>query len=82
MWLIGVEVEQETSAPPPKKNPGSAPDFLSILLTSSGFEYHSKYYAEGKIHFTKLLTYHLQFHSEYGSSVDQTHGSSEMFIVR
>ena len=25
MWLIGVEIEQETSAPPPKKNPGSAP---------------------------------------------------------
>ena len=25
MWLIGVEVEQETSAPPPKKNPGSTP---------------------------------------------------------
>ena len=24
MWFIGVEV-QETSAPPPKKNPGSAP---------------------------------------------------------
>ena len=27
MWFIGVEVEQETSAPPPKKNPGSAPDY-------------------------------------------------------
>ena len=26
MWFIGVEVEQETSAPPPKKNPGSAPE--------------------------------------------------------
>ena len=26
MWFIGVEVEQETSAPPPKKIPGSAPD--------------------------------------------------------
>ena len=26
MWFIGVEVEQETSAPTPKKNPGSAPD--------------------------------------------------------
>ena len=26
MWIIGVEVEQETSAPPPKKNPGSAPE--------------------------------------------------------
>ena len=25
MWFIAVEVEQETSAPPPKKNPGSAP---------------------------------------------------------
>ena len=22
MWFIGVEVEQETSAPPPNKNPG------------------------------------------------------------
>ena len=27
MWFIGVEVEQEMSAPPPKKNPGSAPEF-------------------------------------------------------
>ena len=26
MWFIGVEVEQDTSAPPPKKNPGSTPD--------------------------------------------------------
>ena len=24
MWFIGVEVVLETSAPPPKKNPGSA----------------------------------------------------------
>ena len=28
MWFIGVEVEQETSATPPKKNPGSARDVL------------------------------------------------------
>ena len=27
-WCIGVEVEQETSAPPPIKNPGSATDGL------------------------------------------------------
>ena len=26
MWIIGVEVEQETRAAPPKKNPGSAPE--------------------------------------------------------
>ena len=25
MWFTGVEVEQETSVPPPKKNPGSPP---------------------------------------------------------
>ena len=30
MWFIGVEVEQETSTPPPKQNPGSAPE-LSFL---------------------------------------------------
>ena len=31
MWFIGVEVEQETSAPPPKKDPGSAPGQLYSL---------------------------------------------------
>ena len=31
MWFIGVEVQQETSAPRPKKNPGSAPEILSLI---------------------------------------------------
>ena len=31
MWFIGAEAEQETSGPPPKKNPGSAPDVCSDL---------------------------------------------------
>ena len=31
MWFIGVEVAQETSATPPKKNPGSAPEDLARL---------------------------------------------------
>ena len=32
MWFIVVEVEQETSAPPPKKkNPGSAPVRESVI---------------------------------------------------
>ena len=30
IWFIGVEVEQETSAPHPKKNPGSTPEELKI----------------------------------------------------
>ena len=29
-WFIGVEVEKETSAPPPEKNPGSAPAIGTI----------------------------------------------------
>ena len=32
MWFIGVQVEQETSAPPPKKNPGSAPETNHVSL--------------------------------------------------
>ena len=32
MWFIGVEVEQETSAPPPKKDPGSAPVLFRFLI--------------------------------------------------
>ena len=34
MWFIGVEVEQETSAPPPEKNPGSAPGTAQVVETS------------------------------------------------
>ena len=34
MWFIGVEVEQEASAPPPKKNPRSAPVRVSLLPAS------------------------------------------------
>ena len=32
MWFIGVEVEQETSVPPPKKIPGSAPGQWFFIL--------------------------------------------------
>ena len=35
MWFIGVEVEQETSAPPPEKNPGSAP--VTLISTMEFF---------------------------------------------
>ena len=39
MWFVGVEVEQETSEPPPKKNPGSAPVFqhIPIVYDKSGW---------------------------------------------
>ena len=35
MWFIGFEVEQETSAPPPKKDPGSAPALNKKIITSN-----------------------------------------------
>ena len=35
MWFIGVEVEQETSAPAPKKNPGSAAELCIIMKNFS-----------------------------------------------
>ena len=38
MWFISVEVEQATSAPPPKKNPGSAPD-IEWCFVSNGNAY-------------------------------------------
>ena len=34
MWFVGVEVEQETSAPPPKKNPGSALEWRSKVTVT------------------------------------------------
>ena len=37
MWFIGVEAEQETTVPPPKKNPGSAPVSKHKLVVSSNF---------------------------------------------
>ena len=37
MWFIGVEVEQEMSAPPPKKNPGSTPAKTPLAVTISPF---------------------------------------------
>ena len=38
MWFISVEVEQETSAPPPKKNPGSAP--VTEMLVENILKHH------------------------------------------
>ena len=35
MWFVGVAVEQETSAPPPKENPGSAPETSLFLELNS-----------------------------------------------
>ena len=43
MWFIDVEVEQETSAPAPKKNPGSAP-VVSYRLETIELRVHSLIY--------------------------------------
>ena len=43
MWFIDVEVERETSAPPPKKNPGSAP--ASQIFKGRAYELKDRAYA-------------------------------------
>ena len=43
VWFIRVEVEQETpSAPPPKKNPGSAPDLYGKNLEQEKYRHMIK----------------------------------------
>ena len=37
MWFIGVQVEQETSAAPPKKNPGTAPATAMAIFSKCLF---------------------------------------------
>ena len=44
MWFIGVEVEQETSTPPPKKNPGSAPALDSRTKTTTSTRFDLKFF--------------------------------------
>ena len=48
MWFIGVEVEQETSAPPPKKYPGSAPGLYRFCRAKTSKDYRS-YDADKKL---------------------------------
>ena len=49
MRFIGVKVEQETSAPPPKKNPGSAP----VLRFVTGTELYKA--CTRKVYFQKQI---------------------------
>ena len=61
MWFIGVEVEQETSAPPPKKNPGSANCDHPILLdcTTSHLRLLTKHSSHCKQRLVLLWHYEL-----------------------
>ena len=42
MWFIAVEVQQETSAPPPKKNPGSTPESEEIRRVKQALYKHNE----------------------------------------
>ena len=55
MWFIGVEVEQETSAPPPKKNPGSAPELIKLTTVSEEINTLSITKSEGSFHIMQVL---------------------------
>ena len=64
MWFIGVEVEQEASAPPPKKNPGSAPVIVTLINTYCFYDvrvalplYHFPLIFQGKARWTMLSVF-------------------------
>ena len=61
MWFIGVEVQQETSAPPPKKDPGSAPaadrlNSTSIIRSAKILRLSTE--SSFSINFIKILKHH------------------------
>ena len=58
MWFIDVEVEQETSAPPPNKKPGSASEQQSAI--------------EAKIQ-DKVKTNNGKYTRAHGSARNRTH---------
>ena len=62
MWFIGVEVEQETSAPSPKKNPGSAHE---TLITPTKTTRANKLPLSYKTYQTPLLFPLEASHSQY-----------------
>ena len=57
MWFIGVEVEQGSSAPPPKKNPGSPPEMVVKYRFDGAWLTGQVVYKVAKINFT----YHIFF---------------------
>ena len=65
MWFIGVQVEQEMSAPPPKKKRGSAPDksfinFVSAAYLSLGRTlYFRRIYVESSEHNSTCISEHI-----------------------
>ena len=87
MWFIGVEVEQETSAPPPKKNPGSAPD--RVHISSDNLSRNSYIItAENRTyiyeHTTKPQTYygrHLRLTFHAPDSLPYNEITSEIFLT-
>ena len=69
MLFIAVEVEQETSAPPPKKkNPGSAPGVLIDSVYRQTFR-----------RFVKCVSMIL-LHSELGNKFPPTSSKQHLFI--
>ena len=71
MWFIGVDEEQDTSAPAPKKNPGSAPDFAAIELFYFGllaFFFKSRPLWHTAVSSKILITLTNKFFKRYRSS--------------
>ena len=86
MWFIGVEVEQETSAPPPKKNTASAPAVIIYLkILSSQFTAHKcmlRLAWEPQTYFRSSLVFLRKITSDVFSRLDFQKSPSSDFIWR
>ena len=78
MWFIGVEVEQEMSAPPPKQNPGSAPERDSGFLELY-FRFQSPVFHIPQTKFSRNDRVICQVHFQFFSKQRRTLGARGFF---
>ena len=80
MWFIGVEVEQEMSAPPPKQNPGSAPERDSGFLELY-FRFQSPVFHIPQTKLSRNDRVICQVHFQFFSKQRRTLGARGFFLA-
>ena len=80
MWFIGVEVEPEMSAPPPKQNPGSAPERDSGFLELY-FRFQSPVFHIPQTKLSRNDRVICQVHFQFFSKQRRTLGARGFFLA-
>ena len=80
MWFISVEVEPEMSAPPPKQNPGSAPERDSGFLELY-FRFQSPVFHIPQTKLSRNDRVICQVHFQFFSKQRRTLGARGFFLA-